>query len=108
MTRETNPPPGDPAASARREAEVYRQLRDVVDPELGLDIVRLGLVYDVAVRDGEVGITMTFTSQGCPLGPAIEGGVRHVVDALEWVKATNIRIVWSPSWNPGMIERDQE
>ncbi len=107
MTRETNPPPGDPAASARREAEVYRQLRDVVDPELDLDIVRLGLVYDVDVRDREVGITMTFTSRGCPLGPAIEAGVRRVVDELEWVKATNIRIVWSPPWNPGMIERDQ-
>jgi metal-sulfur cluster biosynthetic enzyme len=50
---------------------------------------------------------MTFTSQGCPLGPAIEAGVRRVVDELEWVKATNIRIVWSPPWNPGMIERDQ-
>ncbi len=108
MTRETNPPPGDPAASARREAEVYRQLRDVVDPELDLDIVRLGLVYDVDVRDGEVGITMTFTSQGCPLGQAIEAGVRRVVEELEWVKATHIRIVWSPPWNPGMIERDEE
>ncbi len=71
MTQGTSPPPGDPAASARREAEVYRQLRDVVDP-------------------------------------AIEAGVRRVVDELEWVGATNVRIVWSPPWNPGMIARDQE
>ena len=86
-------------------AETVRQtLRQVKDPELDLNIVDLGLVYDVEVEDGEVRIEMTLTSPGCPAGPMITNDVYKTLRAVEGVKDVNVEIVWEPYWTPERIE----
>jgi metal-sulfur cluster biosynthetic enzyme len=86
-------------------AENVRQaLRGVKDPELDLNIMDLGLVYDVEVEDGNVRIEMTLTSPGCPAGPMITNDAHGLVRALEGVKDVNIEIVWEPYWTPEKIE----
>jgi len=86
-------------------AETVRQaLRTVKDPELDLNIMDLGLVYDVEVEDGNVRINMTLTSPGCPAGPMITNDAHKAVRGLEGVKDVNIEIVWEPYWTPEKIE----
>ena len=85
--------------------EVARSaLRQVKDPELDMNIVELGLVYDVEVDDGAVRVRMTLTSPGCPAGPMITNDVYRVLRALEGVKDVNVEIVWEPYWTPERID----
>ncbi len=86
-----------------RVNQVYRRLIGVIDPELGLSIVKLGLIYDLEVRGDDVNVTMTLTTRGCPLEAAIRSGVERAVRALPWVGGLEVRIVWEPAWNPSMI-----
>jgi len=87
------------------QPETIRQaLRQVKDPELDLNIVDLGLVYDIEVADGDVRINMTLTSPGCPAGPMITNDAYKVVRALEGVKDVDIDIVWEPYWTPDKID----
>jgi metal-sulfur cluster biosynthetic enzyme len=90
-------------ASLNDEA-VRRALRQVKDPELDMNIVDLGLVYDVEVNDGDVRIAMTLTSPGCPAGPMITNDAYKVVRALEGVQDVDIEIVWEPYWTPERID----
>ena len=90
-------------AEDRRLDEVYQRLKRVIDPEIGLSIVKLGLVYDLAVRDGVVTVTMTLTTPGCPMGGPITDGVRNVVAELAWVEDVVVNVVWEPAWSPAMI-----
>ncbi len=84
-----------------QEDVVREHLRTIVDPELGIDIVELGLVYGIAVGDsGEVTVTMTLTSPACPLGAVIQGQVHQTLSSLPWVTAPKVQLVWSPPWNP--------
>ena len=76
------------------------KLRDVIDPELGLSVVDLGLIYDVAFDDGDVLVKMTLTSPGCPLGPIIRGEAYAQLKELPGVKDVDVQIVWSPPWDP--------
>lgn len=92
-----------PAGLEARQDEVYQQLKRVIDPELGVSIIKLGLVYDLAIADGAVTVTMTLTTRGCPLGDAITHGVEAVLYELPWVDDVDVRIVWDPPWNPKMI-----
>jgi len=82
---------------------VYRQLTRVIDPEVGLSIIKLGLVYDLRIADGAVEVVMTLTTRGCPLQAAITEGVRKVVAELPWVRSVKVSLVWEPAWHPGMI-----
>ena len=91
---------GSPEA---RQNEVYRKLIRVMDPELGLSIIKLGLVYDMEIEDGAVTVTMTLTTPACPLGEVLTRDVRRVVGELPWVTAVEVRIVWEPRWSPAMI-----
>lgn len=85
--------------------EAVRQaLRGVKDPELDLNIIDLGLVYDVEVEDGDVHIDMTLTSPGCPAGPMITNDAYKAVRAIEGVKDVDIEIVWEPYWTPDRID----
>ena len=86
--------------------EAVRQaLRHVKDPELDMNIVDLGLVYDVEVDEGGlVRINMTLTSPGCPAGPMITNDIYKAVRALEGVKDVDIDIVWEPYWTPDRID----
>ncbi|MGH7568757.1 MAG: metal-sulfur cluster assembly factor [Gemmatimonadales bacterium] len=91
--------------TAALNGELVRQaLRQVKDPELDLNIVDLGLVYDVDVDEGDVHIQMTLTSPGCPAGPMITNDAYKVVRALDGVRDVNIEIVWEPYWTPEKIE----
>ncbi len=81
-------------------------LENVIDPELGIDIVNLGLVYDVELDDeGLATVTMTLTSMGCPLGPVIVDQVKTALSELPEVKSTNVNIVWNPPWSKDKMSR---
>jgi metal-sulfur cluster biosynthetic enzyme len=86
------------------EAVVRQALRSVNDPELNLNIIDLGLVYDVDVEDGNVHIQMTLTSPGCPAGPQILKDIHQAVRPMEGVKDVDIEIVWEPYWSPEKVE----
>jgi metal-sulfur cluster biosynthetic enzyme len=97
------------AAPATAEAppsadQVKLALRKVKDPELNLNIVDLGLIYDIAVDGSEVQVDMTLTSPGCPAGPQIMGDVERVLKALPGVTNVAINLVWQPFWSPDKIE----
>ena len=83
---------------------VRQTLRTVKDPELNLNIVDLGLVYDVDVEDGNVHIQMTLTSPGCPAGPQIMNDIHKTLRAMDGVQDVDIEIVWEPYWTPEKIE----
>jgi metal-sulfur cluster biosynthetic enzyme len=83
---------------------IRQTLRRVKDPELDLNIVDLGLVYDVEVEGGQVSIRMTLTSPGCPAGPLITNDVYRQVRALDGVTDVDVAIVWEPYWTPDRIE----
>jgi len=85
---------------------IRQALRQVKDPELDMNIVDLGLVYDVEIDDGGslVRITMTLTSPGCPAGPMITNDIYKVVRAIDGVKDVDIDIVWEPYWTPDRID----
>jgi metal-sulfur cluster biosynthetic enzyme len=78
----------------------------VVDPEIGIDIVNLGLVYDMKLDDeGVLAIDMTLTSMGCPLAGMIVDQVKNALSDIPEVKDTNVNIVWNPPWNKDMMSR---
>ena len=84
---------------------IRKALRQVKDPELNLNIMDIGLVYDVAVSDaGDVHVQMTLTSPGCPAGAEIIGDVKNVVGALEDVKSVDVELVWEPYWTPDRMD----
>ncbi len=85
---------------------VYRALKDVYDPEIPVNIVDLGLVYDVKIIDDWVGVKMTLTSQGCGLSTQIANSVRERVASLPGVSDADVRIVWQPAWNPTMMSEE--
>lgn len=83
---------------------VRTTLRKVKDPELDLNIVDLGLLYDVEVDAGEVRVKMTLTSPGCPAGPMITSDVYRHIRELDGVTDVDVEIVWEPYWTPERIE----
>lgn len=87
------------------DAEIVKKtLRQVQDPELGLNIMDLGLVYDVEVTEGNVHIKMTLTSPGCPAGPEIMTDAERVVRMLDGVEDVDVELVWEPFWTPERID----
>ena len=84
---------------------VRKALRAVKDPELNLNIIDIGLVYDVAVDDaGAVKVSMTLTSPGCPSGAEIMEDARRVVADLEGVTKVDVELVWEPYWTPERMD----
>ncbi|RLQ97211.1 metal-sulfur cluster assembly factor [Falsibacillus albus] len=81
-------------------------LEQVVDPELGIDIVNLGLVYDAEMDDeGQTTVTMTLTSMGCPLAGTIVDQVKAALKDIPEVKSTEVNIVWNPPWSKDNMSR---
>lgn len=86
---------------------IKEMLKDVIDPELGVNIVDLGLVYDAVIsEENDVEVVMTLTSMGCPLGPVIVGEVQRALGGLMGIGNISTRIVWSPPWSPAMMSED--
>ena len=83
--------------------EVYDRLRQVFDPEIPVNIVDLGLIYDVKVEEPKVLITMTLTSQSCPEARTIPDVMRRRCNSLDGVDETDIEIVFEPAWTPHLI-----
>ena len=97
--------PGSPAAFSEFSLEQAKlALRKVKDPDLNLNIVDLGLVYDVRVDGNNVMVDMSLTSPGCPSGPEIMGEAERMLKAIPGVGTVTINLVWSPMWSPERIE----
>jgi metal-sulfur cluster biosynthetic enzyme len=79
---------------------ILEALKKVIDPELGVNIVDLGLIYDVKVNDSAVDVTMTLTTPGCPLHTAIARGAEAAVRNVPDVEQATVNVVWDPPWTP--------
>jgi metal-sulfur cluster biosynthetic enzyme len=86
--------------------EVQDALTNVIDPELGLDFVELGLVYEVEVENGAVYVTFTLTSPGCPIGPQVSEQIEEFVSELDGVERVYPKMVFSPPWTPEMMSEE--
>jgi metal-sulfur cluster biosynthetic enzyme len=86
--------------------EIFEALRVVEDPELGMDIVELGLLYDAEVDGPKAHVTYSLTSMGCPVGPMIEEQIRDVVASLEGIEAVETELTWDPPWSPERMSDD--
>ena len=88
------------------DEQVFDALRVVEDPELGMDVVDLGLVYDVRVEGSKVTVTYSLTSMGCPAGAHIEAEMREVLESLGGVDEVVTDLTWTPPWSPEMMSDD--
>ena len=86
--------------------EVLEALTNVIDPELGLDFVELGRIYDVEVDGGDVRITYTLTSPGCPIGPQVSEQMEELVSEIEGVEEVIPQMVFTPPWTPDKMSED--
>jgi metal-sulfur cluster biosynthetic enzyme len=86
--------------------EVTEALTNVIDPELGLDFVELGLIYGVEVEGGHVHVTFTLTSPGCPIGPQVSEQIEEFVGELEGVESVDSTMVFSPPWSPEKMSEE--
>jgi probable FeS assembly SUF system protein SufT len=103
---------GAPSSGAQggelREESVWSELRNVYDPEIPVNIVELGLVYDLKIEPlpaggSNVQVAMTLTAQGCGMGPSIAMDAQRRIESLPGVGEAHVRVVWDPPWNPNMI-----
>ena len=88
------------------EDEITEALTNVIDPELGLDFVELGLVYDVEIDGGDVTVTFTLTSPGCPIGPQVSEQIQEFVGEIEGVENVVPKMTFSPPWTPDKMSED--
>ena len=98
----SDPTAASAAESFPTEDQIKEALCEVKDPEIGMNIIELGLVYDIILDQdkGSVQINMTLTSPGCPLGPEITGAAYLAITRLPGVKDCHVDLVWTPMWNP--------
>src|SRR6478752_1542621 len=92
--------------AAVSEDDVLEALEEVIDPELGLDFVSLGLVYDVDIEDTDVYVTFTLTTPACRIGPQVSEQMRECVGDFEGVSAVHPKMVFDPPWSPEMMSED--
>ena len=88
------------------EDDVTEALSNVIDPELGLDFVELGLVYDVGIDGGTVNITFTLTTPACPIGPQVSEQMKEFVGELDGVEEVVPSMVFTPPWTPDKMSED--
>ncbi|QHO63087.1 metal-sulfur cluster assembly factor [Candidatus Chazhemtobacterium aquaticus] len=89
-----------------KDQDVFNALKGVIDPELGINVVDLGLVYGVEINEEVVRVEMTLTSPGCPLAGLIDQMVKSAVGKLEGVERVELELVWDPLWIPAMMSEE--
>jgi metal-sulfur cluster biosynthetic enzyme len=85
------------------EAAILDTLRQVIDPELGCNIVDLGLIYSISVTGTSVAVTMTLTTPGCPMHESIRWGAQEALLNLDGIEQAEVEVVWDPPWHPSMM-----
>lgn len=95
------------ATSGTTEEAIRETLRhEVYDPEIGINIVDLGLVYDITVADNKVDITMSLTTPACPLGPELITDIRRALSRFDEMEEIDVHVVFSPPWHPAMMSEE--
>ncbi len=82
------------------EDKIFERLKTVIDPEIGINIVDLGLIYNLEFSENKVTITMTLTTPGCPMHNSITNWVREALTQIDESVEANVNLVWSPPWSP--------
>lgn len=95
-----------PVPPEQRTQKYWALLNNVIDPELGVGIVDLGLIYDVEIKNGRAAVTMTLTSMGCPVGPSIIAQVEEIAEEIPDVEEVSVNLVWEPAWTPDRMNPD--
>ena len=88
------------------EEEVTEALSNVIDPELGLDFVELGLIYGIEIDGGDVSVTFTLTTPACPIGPQVSEQIEEFVGDIEGVEQVSTNMVFTPPWTPERMSED--
>jgi FeS assembly SUF system protein len=88
------------------ETKILDVLSNVYDPEIPIDIVNLGLIYDIQIENDKVEVKMTMTAPGCPASAQITGEAKYLIEEVEGVSEANIEIVWDPPWDPSRMSED--
>jgi metal-sulfur cluster biosynthetic enzyme len=86
--------------------DIEAALTNVIDPELGLDFVELGLIYGIEVEGGDVHVTFTLTSPGCPIGPQVSEQIEEFVSEVDGVESVESSMTFSPPWTPDRMSED--
>ena len=95
------------SATATTEDTLREAIRnEVYDPELGLNVVDLGLIYDITVAGSKADITMTLTSPGCPVGPELITDIRRSLSVFDDIDEVDVHLVFSPPWHPSMMSEE--
>ncbi len=89
-----------------QEGKIWKVLEKIDDPELGVSLVGLGLVYEVKEKAGKVKVKMSLTSMGCPLFDVIEGEIKEKVVKIKGIKKVEVELVWDPPWHQGMMSEE--
>lgn len=85
---------------------LYDTLKQIYDPEVGINIVDMGLIYSLDIDDHKIAVTMTLTSPGCPAGPQILTQIDNALKTVDGVEDVDINVVWSPPWSPDMLSEE--
>ena len=86
--------------------DVQEALTNVIDPELGLDFVELGLIYSVEIEDSDVFVSFSLTSPGCPIGPQVAEQIEEFVGELDGVATVQSKMTFTPAWTPDMMSEE--
>lgn len=88
--------------------KIVRQLREVIDPELGVNIIDLGLVYDILIDDEKVVLEYTVTTPGCPMRRYLQQQIEQALESINGIDDFEAKLVWEPEWSVDMIKEDVE
>jgi metal-sulfur cluster biosynthetic enzyme len=105
------PPPPPPSAAVQpsttvSEEQIWAALRQCYDPEIPVNLVDLGLIYDVAITGNRVAVKMTLTAPGCMMGGQIAGDAQTKLLSIEGIDEANVELVWDPPWHQSMISAE--
>lgn len=86
--------------------QVITILRNVVDPEIGINVVDLGLIYNIKISEESLSVTMTLTTPGCPMHESMVQWVKNILEKYETEKKIEVKLVWEPAWSPSLMSAD--